>query len=148
MKNKLGILWAPQSPLARNVCRIVAVVWWISHVWLCNAMDCSPPTSCLHGIVQARILEWVAISFSRGSSQPRDGTWVSCTGGGFFINWATREAYMYCYLSFVSFILSFSRSLSFPSFFLFLPHLSLLLENFYMWMWHSIGQWFNLEQRQ
>ena len=41
--------------------------------------------------------------------------------------------------------LSFSHSLSFPSFFLFLPRLSLLLENFYMWMWHSIGQWFNLE---
>ena len=45
---------------------------------LCNAMDCSPPGSSAHGIFQARILEWVAISFSRGSSQPRDRTHVFC----------------------------------------------------------------------
>ena len=44
---------------------------------LCNPMDCSPPGSSVHGIFQARILEWVAISFSRGSSQPRDRTQVS-----------------------------------------------------------------------
>ena len=43
-------------------------------------MDCSPPGSSVHGISQARILEWVAISFSRGSSRPRDGTYVSCIG--------------------------------------------------------------------
>ena len=47
-------------------------------------MDCSPPGSSVHGILQARILEWVAISFSRGSSWPRDQTWVSCTVGRFF----------------------------------------------------------------
>ena len=46
----------------------------------------------VHGILQARILEWVAFPFSRGSSQPRDGTQVSCTAGGFFTSWATREA--------------------------------------------------------
>ena len=45
-----------------------------------------------HGILQARILEWVAISFSRGSFQPRDRTHVSCIVGTFFTNWATREA--------------------------------------------------------
>ena len=39
---------------------------------LCNAMDCSPPGSSVRGILQARILQWVAIPFSRGSSQPRD----------------------------------------------------------------------------
>ena len=44
---------------------------------LCDPMDCSPPCSSVHGILQARILEWVAISFSRGSSQPRDWTGVS-----------------------------------------------------------------------
>ena len=55
-------------------------------------MDCSSPGSSVHGILQARILEWVAISFSRGFSQPRDRTWVSCTGGRFFTDWATREA--------------------------------------------------------
>ena len=46
---------------------------------LCDPMDCSPPGSSVHGILQARILEWVAIPFSRGSSQPRDQTQVSCT---------------------------------------------------------------------
>ena len=59
---------------------------------LCNLMDCSPPGSSVHGILQARILEWVAISFSRGSSQPRDGTWVSCVAGRRFILCATRKA--------------------------------------------------------
>ena len=43
--------------------------------------DCSPPGSSVHGILQARIQEWVAILFSRGSSQPRDQTWVSCIAG-------------------------------------------------------------------
>ena len=47
-------------------------------------MDYSPPASSVHEISQARILEWVAISFSRGSSQPRDWTCVSCTAGRFF----------------------------------------------------------------
>ena len=47
-------------------------------VWLYNPMDCSLPGSSVHGIFQARILEWVVISFSRGSSQPRDETRVSC----------------------------------------------------------------------
>ena len=47
-------------------------------------MDCSPPGSSVHGISQARILEWAAISFSRGSSQPRDRTWVSCISCRFF----------------------------------------------------------------
>ena len=51
---------------------------------LCNPVDCSPPVSSVHGILQARILEWVAIPFSRGSSQPRDQTWVSCTAGGLY----------------------------------------------------------------
>ena len=54
-------------------------------------MDCSLPGSSVHGIFQARILEWVAISFSRRSSQLRDWTWVFRTGGGRFTVWATRE---------------------------------------------------------
>ena len=53
---------------------------------LCDPMDCSPPGSSVHEIFQAKILEWVAISFSRGSSQPRDRTWVSCTAGRFLTN--------------------------------------------------------------
>ena len=49
----------------------------------CNPMDYSPPVSSVHGISQARILEWVAISFTRGSFTPRDWTHVSCTAGEF-----------------------------------------------------------------
>ena len=51
---------------------------------LCDPMDCSPPGFSVHGILQARILEWVAISFSRVSSWPRDWTRVSCIAGWFF----------------------------------------------------------------
>ena len=51
---------------------------------LCDPMDCSPPSSSVHGILQARILEWVAISFSRGSSRPRDRTQVSFIAGRCF----------------------------------------------------------------
>ena len=53
-------------------------------VALCDPMDCSPPGSSVHGILQARILEWVAIPFSRGSSQPRDRTPVSYIADRFF----------------------------------------------------------------
>ena len=59
----------------------------------CDPMDFSPPGSSVHEISQARILEWVAISFSRGSSQPRDQTQVSCIAGRFFMNRATRAGY-------------------------------------------------------
>ena len=58
---------------------------------LCDPMDCSLLGSSVHGILQARIVEWVAISFSRGSSRPRDKTQVSCTADGFFTVRATRE---------------------------------------------------------
>ena len=60
---------------------------------LCNPMDCSLLGSSVHGIFQARILEWVAISFSMGFSQPRDWIWVSHTAGRLFTAWATREAH-------------------------------------------------------
>ena len=55
---------------------------WVakSLLTLCAPMDCSPPGSSVHGISQARILEWVVTSFSRGSSQPRDRTCISCIG--------------------------------------------------------------------
>ena len=64
-------------------------------------MDCSPPGSSVHGISQSRRLEWVAVSSSRGSSHPRDQTWVSCSwvscvAGGFSTIWATREAPLNC----------------------------------------------------
>ena len=68
---------------------VVVVVWHACSVTklcltLCNPMDCSPPGSSVHGISQERTLEWAAIFFSRGSSQPRDRTCVSCIVGGFF----------------------------------------------------------------
>ena len=58
---------------------------------LCDPMDCSPPGSSVHGIFQARILEWVAISFSRGFSQPRDWTRISWVGRWILYHWATWE---------------------------------------------------------
>ena len=60
----------------------------------CHPMDCSPPGSPAHGILQARILEWVAIPFSRGSSWSRDRTQVSCITGKFFTIRATREVHL------------------------------------------------------
>ena len=61
-----------------------------SSVQLCNPMDCGPPGSSVHGILQARILEWVAVPSSRGSSQPRDWTQVS------FISWIHRHVLYHC----------------------------------------------------
>ena len=65
-----------------------------SYSTLCDPMACSLPGS-VHGIFQARILEWVAISFSRGSSWPRDRALVSHIAGRHFTVWATREAQYY-----------------------------------------------------
>ena len=56
---------------------------------LCNPMDYTA-----HGILQARTLKWVAVPFSRGTSQPRDQSQVSCIAGGFFTSWATKEAHV------------------------------------------------------
>ena len=66
---------------------------------LCNSVDCSPPDSSVHGSLQARILEWVAMPSSRGSSQPRDQThvsYVSWVGSRFFATRATWEAPFPC----------------------------------------------------
>ena len=65
----------PQDPTP-FVC--VSVKSLQSCLTLCDPMDCSPPSSSVHGILQARILEWVAMPFCRGSSPPRDPTCVSC----------------------------------------------------------------------
>ena len=59
---------------------------------LCDPMDCRLSGSSVHGLFQARVLEWIAISFSRGSSQPRNRTQVSRITGRRFTVWATREA--------------------------------------------------------
>ena len=58
----------------------------------CDTVDCSPSGSSVHGILQAKILEWVAMPFFRGSSWPSDQTWVSCIASRFSAIWVTREA--------------------------------------------------------
>ena len=65
---------------------------------LYDPMDYSLPGSSVHGILQARILGWVAIPFSREFSQPRDQTWVSHIAGRFFTVWATREAHTWYHI--------------------------------------------------
>ena len=74
------------------------MIKWISE-WVQVAQSCltlwDPIVYTAHGILQARILEWIPFSFSRGSSQPRDQTQVSRVAGCFFTSWATREACNY-----------------------------------------------------
>ena len=73
--------------------------WWFSCYIMsdsCDTMDCSLPSSSVHGILQARILGWVAISLFRGSSRPRNRTWVSRIVGIF---WATRKALIFWILT-------------------------------------------------
>ena len=80
------------STISSMKCLFPFVVYSLSPVWpFCDPMDCSQLGSSVHGILQARILEWVAISFSRGSSWPWDRTWVSCIGRRVLYCWATRE---------------------------------------------------------
>ena len=84
-------------------------------------MNCSLPGPWVQGISQARILEWVAISFSRGSSQPRDQTHVSCIGKQIFYHWATREAPIYLPYQGINFLWSF-----FTIFFSLYPHIPII----------------------
>ena len=72
------------EPPRKTTCPITKWVKLLSHVRLCDPMNCSLPGSSVHGIIQARVLEWIAISFSRGSSWPRDWTGVSCFVGRCF----------------------------------------------------------------
>ena len=86
------------------VCVFLCVLVAQSFLTLRDLMDYSPPGSTVHGILQSRILEWVAISFSMGSSLLRHQTWVSHTAVRFFTIWATREAHslwlcIYIYLA-------------------------------------------------
>ena len=74
----------------RSLSSLCSVTW--SCLTLCDPIDCSPPGSSVRGIFLVRILEWVAISFLRGSSWPRDWTWVSCTGKWILYYSATWEA--------------------------------------------------------
>ena len=94
---------------------------------LCDPMDCSLPGSSVLGILQARILEWIAIPFSRGSSQPRGRTGVSCIAGRFFTIWATRGAHknvnyvLFRKVVFVFLLLEALNSMKFRDHFLSIP---------------------------
>ena len=73
-------------------------VWMLGrfgHTWLSNAMACNPPGLSVHGLLQTRILEWVAMPSSRGFSWPRDGTQVFCLAGGSFTTSTTWEAHAF-----------------------------------------------------
>ena len=83
---------------------------------LCDPIDCSLLGSSVHGILQTRILEWVAISFSRISSHPMDGTRVPCIAGRFFTIWAPREA-LYVHLHASIFLSPIFPFFFFPSHF-------------------------------
>ena len=80
--------FSSDSILGESVCVLVTQ----SCLTLSDPMDCGPPASSVHGILQARILEWIAIPFSRGSSRPRAHTQASRIAGIFLTIWATREA--------------------------------------------------------
>ena len=73
----------------------IMCVFTKSYPALCDPLDCSPPGFSVHGISQARILEQVAISSSRGPFWPRDRTCSSCIGRWILYQWATWEAYHY-----------------------------------------------------
>ena len=89
------------SMLAKSQTPFMTLAGWLSLLCccsvsqscptLCEPMDCSPAGSSVHGILQTRILEWVAIPFSRGSSWPRDRIPVSCIAGRFFTIWAIMK---------------------------------------------------------
>ena len=89
---KLWVLEKSITILCTYFCGLVTVKW---KSLLCPAL-CGPMDYTVHGTLQARILEWVAFPFSRGSSQARDWTQVSCIAGIQFTSWATREALSDC----------------------------------------------------
>ena len=83
-----------QQKLTQHYKAVLKVKVTQSCLTLCNPVDGSPPDSSVRGILQAGILKWSAIFFSRRSSWPRDQTWVSHITVRFFTVWATREAIM------------------------------------------------------
>ena len=88
----LQILNLVLLPSVHNYCRCLIAKLCSA---LCDPMDHSPPGSSVHGITQARILKWVATSYSRGSSWPTDQICVSCIGRQIHYHWATWEAKNY-----------------------------------------------------
>ena len=108
-----GVQWGIQLSLSLSlyiyICINIAFIYIYMYeklkdaqscLTICNRIVCSLPGSSVHGIPQARTLEWVAIPLFRVSFWPRDQTWVSCIAGGFFTIWATREANIYILFGF------------------------------------------------
>ena len=91
---------------------------------LCDAMDYSPPGSSVHGILQARILEWVAVSFSKGCSWPRDPTWDSCIGRQILYHSATWEGFSRPFIFKMALRFDTVRRLDFLFLFFFSPYFS------------------------
>ena len=82
--NLRAVKWEPWNGCVCSVAKLCLT--------LCNPMDSSQPGSSVHGISQAPVLDWVAISSSRGSLKSRGGTWVSCIGRQILYHWASWEA--------------------------------------------------------
>ena len=108
----------------------------------CDPMGCSPPDSFVHGISEVRILEWVTISFSRGSSRPRDWTYLSCIGrqvfflSFFFLNhWAIKEAPC---INLPSYIYQKRKMLILWKSQVIYPHFSHQVFNAHLWIAHSL----------
>ena len=94
----MGYLWKLNVVMyksAKNIASVLMIKWNEVKVTQSCPILCDPMDYTVHGILHARILEWVAFSFCRGSSQPRDQTQVSHIAGRFFTNWGTREAQKY-----------------------------------------------------
>ena len=127
-----------------------------SVVFLCDPMDGSPPSSSVHGILQARILEWVVIPISRRFSWPRDQTWVSCIGGRFFTIWSTETLEIAPLFHHLSHPLSLPSKLSIQNIYYlnYFLYFSLLIYSCFFLSWsvvdikyisfRCITQWFNI----
>ena len=97
-------------------------------------VNCSLPDSSIHGILHARLLEWVAYPFSRGSSQPRNLSSVSCSVGRFFTSWAIREAIIFTW-DYLLLFWEVTIHFQFPLFFIFKNIVSYC--NFLIKMWNN-----------
>ena len=92
-KNEVKAFWSrkpAEAKYSHPVCMHAKSLQSCPTLW--DPMNCSLPGASVHGIVMARMLGWVTMPFSRGSSQPRVWIWVSCTAGRFFTVWITRKA--------------------------------------------------------
>ena len=92
--NSKNLLYSKENSSQYSVMAYIVALVAQPCLTLCDTMDCSPPGSFVHGILQARTLERVAILFSRGSSWPKDQTLVSCIASRFFAIWSTGKPYM------------------------------------------------------